>query len=159
FHDGIGLPQSQGLLRVERRVNAAENYDGSALFRETTHGVAAKSVAGVNADTDDVTRPDFRRVQRIQCLVPNQGVTKFGGRCRREHIQPARGDHGRSEGCVTWIHEMNFHHRSWYLNVYTWPIGRPGTCLRLPGHPLRRYEGHPGHLTKGCCVTERRDDS
>src|SRR5881394_1717104 len=102
-------------------MNAAENYDSSALFRSATQGIAAKRVARVNANADDVTRLDVHRVQGIQCLVPNQGVTKFGGRCCGEHIQPSRGDHSRSEGCVAWIHKMNSHHRSYYLrsqNIY-----------------------------------------
>src|SRR6185437_4972824 len=111
-------------------MNAAENYGRSALLRQTAYGIAAKRVAGVNADAYNVTRMDRQRIHRIQRFITNQGGTKFGGSRRRKHIQPAGGDYCRSECCITWVHKMNFHCWPWYLNCENVPTGRAHVSSR-----------------------------
>jgi hypothetical protein len=61
----------------------------------------------MNADADDVALPHSCRIQRVQRLVDQMGITPPRPRRGRQHIQPARREEGDAEGHVAGVNEVN----------------------------------------------------
>ena len=71
--------------------------------------VTAKGIAGVNADPDEIARLDPGEVDRIERFVDDNRIAEFGGRRRRDDVEPSRGDDRGAEGQVARIDEMDAH--------------------------------------------------
>jgi hypothetical protein len=60
-------------------VNAAENDEGASLFRKTPYCVAPKSIAGVNADADNIARVDRAQIERSRVSSQRIGFPNSAG--------------------------------------------------------------------------------
>ena len=67
------------LVRIERRVNAAEDHPGAALPRDPPHLMAAQRIGGVDADADDVAGLDGLGYNGFQRLVNDQRIAILRG--------------------------------------------------------------------------------
>ena len=121
------VPQFQRLLRIKRRMNAAEHDVSAALAREASHGVAAQRIAGVDADADDVAGRNALGNQTFKSFVTNLRIAKFDWRRGRQHVQPTWRDDGGSECGIAGVYQMD-RQRSFFGY-----LGRQ-TC-RLQDHP------------------------
>jgi len=91
--DRVGTAQIEGLVGIERGVNASENYDRPSRPQESADLVPAQGVAGVNTDSDNI--PGLNRADL-------EGLERFirelrGPKCRRgrpsEDEHPPRRNH------------------------------------------------------------------
>ena len=90
-------------------MNAAKHHIRAALSRFAPDLVPAQRVAGVNADADDVARPDRLVIDVLERFVDDERVAALARSGGRKHIEPARRDDGRAECHVAWIDQMNSH--------------------------------------------------
>ena len=67
--NGVRASLCMCLVRIERRVNTAEDNVGAARTRELPDFVAAQRIRGMDPDTDDIARRELRRVKRIQRFI------------------------------------------------------------------------------------------
>ena len=93
----------------ERRVDAAEHDEGAPAPRETPDLVATQHIGGVNADADDITRPDAVQIERLERFVDDNRRAEAGRRRGGKHEEPARRDHRGSEREIAGIDEMYSH--------------------------------------------------
>jgi hypothetical protein len=99
----------EGLFGVQGGMDPAEYHAGAALSRHATNGVAAQSIAGMNADADDVAWFDAGGVPMFEGFIANYGVAKGGWRSRRQNVKPAGSDNGSSKGRVARVDQMYPH--------------------------------------------------
>ena len=107
--DRVRLALLQGLFGIQRGVNAAIDDPGAALARHLADLVAAQSVAGVDADADDVPGLNAVGIDLLQRLVDEDGIAHRRRRGRGQHEEPAGRNDGRAKGIVAGIHQKNAH--------------------------------------------------
>ena len=108
-NDGVRPPEFMGLVWIQRRVDAAEHDGRASGARSVPDLVAAKCVAGVDADPDDVTGLHAVDIERLQGLVDDLWPA-IRGRCRpRQHEQPARRDDADAERQMAGVHKIDSH--------------------------------------------------
>jgi hypothetical protein len=105
----VGAAEIVRLVRVERRVDAAEHDRRASLTCRAPHLVAPQRVPGVDADADDVAALDRRKIERFERFIGDHRVAVAPRRGGREDIQPPRGDDADAEGDMTWIDKMDAH--------------------------------------------------
>jgi hypothetical protein len=116
--DRVGAAAFKGLFREEGGVDTAVDYGGAALPGLLSDVVSAESVAGVNTDAYDVSGRYGLDVEWFEGLVYEDGIT-HGLRCSGgQDEQPARGDHGCSEGVIAGVDKMNTHSRGFQAQAY-----------------------------------------
>jgi hypothetical protein len=91
----------------QRGVDSAEDDEGTGLARRATDGISPQRIAGVNPETDDITGPNLRRLERIECFVGDLRPAEAFGRRVRENVQPPRRHEADPERQVTGINEVN----------------------------------------------------
>ena len=64
-----------GLVREERRVNAAKDHPRPTRASHLANRIAAQRIPSMNADAHDIAASNVERVNRIQCLIDDVGVT------------------------------------------------------------------------------------
>ena len=84
-------------LRKERRVNAPEYDPGAPPAHLASDLVAAPRIPRVNADPDDIAGSNGAAVQRFERLVDNPRIAPARTGGRRQHVEPARRNHGDAE--------------------------------------------------------------
>ena len=62
------------LVRVERRVDTAEDDVGSAGTRELADFVAAQRISGMQPDTDDIAGSHLRGVKWLQRFISDNRI-------------------------------------------------------------------------------------
>ena len=105
--DGVGGAVGEGLVGVERGVDAAEDDPGAALAGDAADFVAAERVEGVDADADDVTGLDGLWVDLLEGLVDEFRVAEAfrGGAGEDKH--PPWSDDCNAEGAFAGVHKLN----------------------------------------------------
>jgi hypothetical protein len=78
FYYGVRGAMFQDFVRKQRRVNAAVYDPGSAGARFATDLVAAQSVAGVNADADDVASVNVYEIYALERFIDQVRVAPLG---------------------------------------------------------------------------------
>ncbi len=106
--DGMRVPQLQGFLRIERRVNPAKNYKCASLPRHPADRVTAQRVSCVNSDSNCIAGLDPSRIQAFQSLIADLWIAERRGRRPCQHVQPAGGDYRGPKRGIAWIDQMNF---------------------------------------------------
>ena len=102
-------PSSMGLVGIQRGVDAAEHDARAARAHALPDLVAAKRVAGVNADADDVAGLNARPYRTLPGFRRRSGRA-IRGRCRaRQHEQPTGRDDADAEREMAWVHKMDSH--------------------------------------------------
>ena len=144
-HYGMRAAAFQGLLRIQRCVDAAEHHVRSPFTRRSTDLVAAQRIARVNSDSDNVTVADPIRVERLQRLVGYDRIAPLPGRRLGQHVQPARRDDGHAEGDVTRVDQMNLHARGVLKGRRSgWGCQASAIAVRHPNRlPIRVRQGCP----------------
>jgi hypothetical protein len=102
--DGVRLAAFQSLFREKGGVNAAVDDPCSTGSRQAAHLVAAKGVAGMNTDADDVPGLNAFGVDLLERFVDEDGGAGRFGCCRRKYEEPAGCDDCRTEGIVAWVY-------------------------------------------------------
>jgi hypothetical protein len=103
----VGVTVFEGLVGIESWVNAAVDDPCAALARYAAHLVSAKSVAGVDADADDVSGGDGVRDNLLQTFIDEDGVAGDAGCGCCNDKEPSGRDDGGAEGIVARIDEMD----------------------------------------------------
>ena len=96
-------------FRIQGGVDAAVDDPGAALAGTLPDPVADQGVAGVDADADDVTRPELPSVERLEHLVAQDRVAPFGGCGRGKHVEPARCHGTHTKGELTRVDDVYAH--------------------------------------------------
>src|SRR5713101_2825982 len=90
-------------------MNPPEHHVSAAIASYLSNCVAAKGICRVNADADNISCFNLKRIQRLQSLINQVRIAK-ACRCRgRQDVQPAWGDDSCTEGDFARINEMNTH--------------------------------------------------
>jgi hypothetical protein len=97
------------LLRVQRRVDAPIHDRGPSSTGAPANLVSAEGIAGVNTDTDNVTRIDRIDLEGRQRFVGNARCAVRGWRCARQHKQPPWCDDANPKREMARIDQMNGH--------------------------------------------------
>ena len=97
FDDGMRAAETVRLFGIKRRVDAAEDHRRTSRPRDHADFVAAKRVAGVNADADDVARLHAAQIEGLEGFVCDLRATKRRRSRPGEDEQPPRGDHANAE--------------------------------------------------------------
>jgi hypothetical protein len=105
--DRVSIPLFPRLFRIQRGVNAAVDHPRAALACEAADFIPAQGVARVNADTHDIPRGDCGEIDRLERLIDDDWIAPCAARGRRQHVQPARCDHGDPKRNMTRIDQMN----------------------------------------------------
>ena len=95
--DGVAFTEAEGLVRVERRVDAAIDDEGPLRAGNPADLVSPQGIACVDADADDVPLRDGRRVEALERFVGDVRVAVTGWRRCRQNIEPTGGYHGHAE--------------------------------------------------------------
>ena len=148
-NDGVRAAELVRLVGVQGGVDATEHDLRPSRARRRPDLVAAKRVAGVNPDADDVAGLDLLEIQRLQGLIDDLWLAILR-RCRPgQHEEPARCDDPDAEGQMARVHEMDGHK---VLSFSSSPHHRnneveeasTGRCqlVHVPADP-RRISGRP----------------
>ncbi len=109
FDDGVGFAALERFFRKQRGVNAAVDDPRAAAARHPAHLVAAQSVAGVDADADNVAGLNGLRDDLLERFIDEDGIAGRLWRGGGKNKQPARRDDRRSKRIVAWVDQMNAH--------------------------------------------------
>jgi hypothetical protein len=110
--DGVCTSLVVCLLRIQGRVNSAENHIRSPVARDPPDLIPSQRIRRVNTDPNDITRLYLSRIERNERFVNQEwGSEAFRSRTA-EHKEPTGCNYGGPEGHLTWINEMNPHRAS-----------------------------------------------
>ena len=109
FDDGVRAAERMRLLRVQRRVDPAEDDPGPALARDPADFVAAQRVACVNADPDDVAGLNRRVIQHLQRFVRDERIAELARGRRRKDVKPSRRNDTDTEREMAGIDQVHLH--------------------------------------------------
>ena len=70
--NGVGVAPFECFLRKQRSVNAAVDHPRAPAAGDATHLIPAQSIAGMNADADDVAGVDRFRNDRLERLIDQE---------------------------------------------------------------------------------------
>ena len=107
--DGVRTAEFVRLVWIQRGVDPAEDDRRTPGSRGRADLVAAKRIAGVDPDSDDVTGVDRVEIEWLERLINDVRRTVRGRRGRAEHEQPARRDHANAEREMARVHQMDGH--------------------------------------------------
>ena len=91
----------------QRRVNAAEDNEGSASSRGLSDPITAQRIPGVDPNADHVTRLNRVIIDSLQRFIDQDRRSVMRPRCRGGP-RPGRDDGGPKRH-VAWIDEVNTH--------------------------------------------------
>ena len=120
FDYGMGCPAFEGFLGEEGGMDAAVDDPGSALSSDAAYFVAAKSVAGVDADADEVAGLDGFGEDLLDGFIDEDGVAGCGWGSGGEDEKPTWSDDGGTEGVVAGVDEMNADESTLFLVRVRW---------------------------------------
>jgi hypothetical protein len=80
-------------FRVQSGVNAAEDDVRTPVTSHAAHFIAAKCVAGVNPDPDQVAGLNALRVDHLERFVDDDRISKGARRRCGKYVKPAWRDH------------------------------------------------------------------
>ena len=107
--DGICAAEVLRFLWIQSGVYPAEHDRCAPGFDVLTDFVAAKRIARVDPDADDVTGPHAAHLERLQGFIGDLRPSMGCRRCRGEDEQPTRCDDADSEREMARIHQMHSH--------------------------------------------------
>ncbi len=82
----MGATQLMGFVRIQGGVNSSKHHVRAASACQGPNFVAAQSIRGVDADTNDVARLNLSGVYRFQGLIDQAGITKAQRCGRRKNV-------------------------------------------------------------------------
>jgi hypothetical protein len=115
FDYGVGLTLVHGFFREEGSVDTAVDDPATALAGHAAYFVAAKGVAGVDADADDVTGLDGFGDDLFEGFVDEDGVASDLRGCCGENKEPTWRDNCGPKRVVAGIYEMNTQESNLFL--------------------------------------------
>jgi hypothetical protein len=139
FDDGVGFSGGKGFFGKEGGVNAAVDDPCSAGAGHAADGVSAESVAGVDADADDVSGVDALGSDLLEGFIDEDWVACAARGGGSEDEEPSRGDYGRAKGIVAGVDQVDTHPN--LLSSYEYRSFRE--CLRRKRVPEQSLGGSP----------------
>ena len=109
FDHDVGAAQLEGLFRIQGRVDAAIHDPGSAFTRHASDFHAAQSIAGMDADANDIAGLNEFGLNLFKGLVGNERIAVAGRSSGGKHVQPTRRDHADAERSIAGIDQVDAH--------------------------------------------------
>src|SRR5579864_5998627 len=95
------------LLGIESRVDAAKDHPGAPAPRQLPNLVPTQRIAGVNANSNNITGMNSERLERLQGFIYKVRASVRIGSGSGQHIQPPRRYDRRPKRHIARIDQMN----------------------------------------------------
>src|ERR1051325_3149911 len=103
-HHSMGATEIVRLVWIQRGMYSAKDDRCTPGSRRSADLVPAQRIAGMNPDTNDVTRLDGVEIERLQRFIDNVRRTVRGGCCCAEYEEPARCNDADAEREMAGVH-------------------------------------------------------
>jgi len=100
-------PNLVPFVREQRGVNASIDNVGAALTGLLSYFISAKSIRGVNSDSDNIACHDLLQLKPLERFIDKDGISEFTRRCRCQNVKPTWSDDRRSKRRIAWIDKVD----------------------------------------------------
>ena len=97
----------QRLFGKKGGVNAAIYHPGAALASHSSHLISAQSVAGMDADSDNIAGLNGIWINLFERFIHQDGIACGSRRGGRKYKEPPGRNNRRSKRIVAWIDQMD----------------------------------------------------
>lgn len=100
-------PDLVSFIREQRGVNTAIDDVRAALSSLLPYFISAKSISGVNSDSDNIACRDLLQLKPLERFIDKDGISEFTRRCRCQNVKPTWSDDRRSKRRIAWIDKVD----------------------------------------------------